>query len=115
MHNIQQRAFELEMNKAKEFYLLNQFENSFFHLERAHILGQRSVTSHTISHYWMLKISLRNKDFREILGQLIRIPLGVFGSSLGIVPNGNTGRSNVGILQRMDIPKDLKEVMQKED
>ncbi len=110
MNKIIKTAFEEEMQKAKEFYLKSDWNTCFLYLERAHILGQRNFISHTVNHWWMLKVGFKKKDSKEILGQIPRLLFGGITSLLGKAPIGNTGGANVGILQPMPIPKDLQEI-----
>ena len=56
----------------------------------------------------MLKVAFLSKDMKEILGQLFRLPLGIVGSLVGIVPIGNTGGSNVSAFKRMELPEDIR-------
>jgi hypothetical protein len=44
-------AFNIEMNNAMYLYDKNELDASFYHLERAHILGQSYIIPHTKSHY----------------------------------------------------------------
>ncbi len=111
MHQKLKEAFHRELKSGKELFFLSRFEESFSHLERAHILGQMDVMAHTISHYWMLRIAIRTKSWKDACGQIIRIPAGIVGSAVGIVPTGNTGGSNVSATKSMDIPKDLQEFL----
>jgi len=116
MKEILKSAFENEIQKGKTLFISGDFENSFHHFERAHILGQKFVVPHTISHFWMLKIGIKTKNLKEVIGQLIRIPAGIIGSSIGVVPIGNTGGSNVSATIEMEIPADLLEIIeQKKD
>tara|TARA_Y100001001_G_C7820671_1_gene243326 strand:- start:136 stop:477 length:342 start_codon:yes stop_codon:yes gene_type:complete len=101
--------FDNEIGDAKSFMKSEQYDKAFRHLERAHILGQKSLKLHTISHWYMLVIAIKTGDIKELVGQLIRLPLGIIGSSVGLVPTGNTGGANVPMFKRMDIPDDLKE------
>ena len=103
--------FVHEVDQAKSFINEKVYDKAFYHLERAHVIGQRSVILHAISHFYMLKIGILKRDFREIIGQLIRLPLGILGSAVGIVPTGNTGGSNVSAFVKMDIPEDLKKMI----
>ena len=84
---------------------------AFHHLERAHILGQRSTVQHVRVHMLMLSWGLRNHKAREVLGQLTR----VFGAAtktwLGLIPSGNTGGANVSPFRSMTIPDDLAELI----
>ena len=99
-------AFKLEMLEAKAFYLSKNYEKSFYHLERAHILGQRNYIPHVLNHWWMLKVGWKIRDFGEVFGQILRI-LGSAGSLVGVVPIGNTGGADVSATKPMPIPDDL--------
>lgn len=112
MNSKLRKYFNLEIEKAKNLIVKKDYEASFTHLERAHVLGQRYVIPHTISHWYMLKIGIAERNFKEVLGQLIRLPLGILGSLVGIVPTGNTGGSNVSAFQKMEITQDLLELME---
>jgi len=101
-----QTALNEEMQQAKSLYAQRQYLSCFERLERAHILGQRHYVPHVINHYWMLKVGLRRRDLREILGQTLRI-IGSAGSLIGAVPVGNTGGANVSPIKPMPIPADL--------
>lgn len=104
--------FNTEMDKAKSLIKVKEFDCAFSHLERAHVLGQKYVIPHTVSHWYMLKIGWKKRDLKEILGQLIRLPLGLVGSFVGIVPTGNTGGSNVSAFIKMDIPQEFLELLE---
>ncbi|MCF2856947.1 DUF3703 domain-containing protein [Pseudoalteromonas sp. SMS1] len=103
-------AFNDEMNIAKKYYATKQFTLCFKHLERAHILAQKYVIPHTLSHWWMLKVGLTTADKKEIAGQCTRIVASILFSRLW-VPVGNTGGSNVSALKKMPIPDDLKTLL----
>jgi len=108
MHKELKAAFEAEFSEGKKQFSEGQFEEAFHHFERAHVLGQSYVIPHTRTHIWMLIIGIRTGSFKEIIGQLVRIPMGFIGSSLGKVPVGNTGGANVKLSTKMPIPDDLK-------
>lgn len=101
-------AFKAELDKGKELLASGAYEQAFYHLERAHILGQRNYVTHVISHYWMLRVGLKAGDIQEVFGQVIRI-VGSAGSLIGKVPLGNSGRANVSPVKPMPIPEDLKQ------
>lgn len=101
------KAFESEMSLAKNKYKLGQYDDSFYHLERAHILGQSYIIPHTQSHWWMLKLGWKRSDFKEIFGQMTRIIASIVFSRIW-VPIGNTGGANVNPLKPMPVPEDLK-------
>lgn len=112
MNKNTKHVFQSLIIEAKRLIVEGQLQEAFQYLEKAHVIGQRYVIPHTISHWYMLKIGMLRKDFKEIFGQLIRIPLGILGSFIGAVPLGNTGGSNVSIFQKMDIPMELKEILE---
>ena len=103
-------AYCLEMDEAIRCYDLNELDSAFYHLERAHILGQSYIIPHTKSHWWMLKVGFKKHNFREVFGQVTRIIASVLFSKIW-VPMGNTGGSNVNPLKPMPIPEDLKKTL----
>jgi hypothetical protein len=104
-------AFESELGEAELRRRAGELDAAFRHLERAHILGQQYVATHVRTHVAMLRIGFVRRDAREIVGQLIRIPAAAIGSALGVPPGGNTGGANVGFFARMEIPPDLKALL----
>lgn len=81
------------------------------HLERAHILSQPWAWPHTRNHISMLALAIVQRDRREALGQVVRIIVAAPGSALGRYPEGNTGRTRVGLTQPMPMPADLAAVL----
>lgn len=55
----------------------------------------------------MLHWAIKNKDFREARGQLLRIVGAATKTVFGLVPEGNTGGSNVSPFTPMPIPQAL--------
>ncbi len=104
-------VFEKRIVNAKSLILANKLDEAFRELEIAHVLGQKYVVPHTISHLYMLRIGILKKDFKEVFGQLLRIPLGILGSLVGIVPTGNTGGSNVSAFKKMEISNEYKNLL----
>ena len=103
-------AFNSEIEKAIQLYENNKLEASFSHLERAHILGQSFIFPHAKSHWWMLKVGWKKRNFSEIFGQATRIIASILFSRIW-VPLGNTGGTNVNPLKLMPIPEDLKKIL----
>src|SRR3954470_14849273 len=81
------------------------------HLERAHVLSQPMAGPHVRTHVAMLGFGLRQRDGREIVGQLVRLVVAAPGTWTGRYPVGNTGGANVSALKPMPIPEDLKAVL----
>ncbi|RJF92356.1 DUF3703 domain-containing protein [Noviherbaspirillum saxi] len=111
-HELKQ-AFSSEMAAAIGLYRRGEFKQAFKHLEVAHVLGQRYVIPHVISHWWMLKIGVRHRSAREVFGQGVRIVLGALGSAIGIVPTGNTGGTDISMFKRLPIDRALLDVIGK--
>lgn len=103
-------AFSAEMNKARQYFQVGELEQAFSHLERAHILGQKSTIRHTYSHCWMLKVGIRRRDYREVFGQSLRLVAALIFSRVW-VPVGNTGGANVSPVKPMPIPEDLRQLL----
>jgi hypothetical protein len=80
-------------------------------LERAHILSQPWPWPHTVAHWRMLVLALRQRGWAEALGQVVRLAVAAPGSASGRYPPGNTGRASVGLRQPMPIPADLAKLL----
>ena len=98
------------MFKERAAFLHRDYSRCFHHLERAHILGQRSASKHTYSHWLMFRAGLQQRDFREVLGQVPRMLASLIFSRIW-VPLGNTGRSRVPAMKPMPIPEDLRALL----
>ena len=102
------RGFYLnELNLYRSSMRSGNLPQAWHHLERSHILGQSYPLEHTYSHWLMLKFGFRQRNVKEIFGQLIRLLIGGWKSFIDHVPLGNTGGSNVPPLKKMELPKDL--------
>lgn len=88
-------------------------EDSFHHLERAHVLGQASTWQHTRIHWRMFNLGLAMHSPREIWGQFVRIIGAATKTPLGVYPTGNTGGSDVWFFKPMPIPDDLAAIIEK--
>lgn len=89
----------------------DQAEQSFRHLERAHVLGQASTVQHVRVHLQMLRWALRHRVHREPAGQVLRIVGAATKTAFGWVPTGNTGGSNVSPITPMPVPPDLQRTL----
>ena len=100
-------AFRHEMEAARTAWRAGDPDAAFGFLERAHILGQRHLWPHVLTHLWMLRVGWRRRDGREIFGQVARLFATLPGALLGWVPAGNTGGANVSALRPMPIPAEF--------
>jgi hypothetical protein len=106
-------GFEFELNEARTAMRAKDRERAWRSLARAHILGQFFVGPHLRIHAWMFVYGLMTLNFREIFGQVPRLILAAPGSIFKRAPLGNTGLSNVGIFQPMEIQSDLQEILKR--
>ncbi|WP_240623935.1 DUF3703 domain-containing protein [Ahniella affigens] len=103
-------AYLAELNAAESDWFAGQHQSSFAHLERAHILSQKHTLAHTYVHWQMLRFGWAKRDWREILGQLLRLPAALTKSRFW-VPMGNTGGANVSAIKPMPVPEDLRAIL----
>jgi hypothetical protein len=100
-------AYRREMDAARAAWAAGDANATFGFLERAHILGQRHLVPHIVTHLWMLRVGWRRRDGREIFGQLLRLAATLPGALFGWVPAGNTGGANVSALRPMPMPPEF--------
>lgn len=98
---------EEELTTWREHRRAGRVAEAWAALERAHILSQPDAWLHTRVHLDMLAYAVALKDWPEFRGQIARIAVAGIGSRLGRAPIGNTGRSDVPILQPMSVAPDL--------
>ncbi|MFV8258905.1 DUF3703 domain-containing protein [Bdellovibrio bacteriovorus] len=103
--------FETELSKSLEFIKSKDFDSAWTALARAHILGQFDAIPHFKVHWHMFRLGIASLNTQEILGQIPRMILAIPGSLTGKAPKGNTGLSNVGIFEPMDVPEDLQKIL----
>lgn len=99
------------IERAREAMRRGDWERADALLERAHIVGQPSAVDHVRAHLWMLVCGWKQRDGREIVGQLWRLLVAGPASLTGRYPRGNTGRANVSAFVPMPIPSDLRELL----
>lgn len=102
-----------ELAAYREAFSKNELQTAWRHLERAHILAQAYPIEHTLVHWEMLKFGFRIKNYREVMGQIPRLIVGGVKSFVGKIPVGNTGGTNVPPLRPMEIPEDIRQILQK--
>ena len=111
IHTVMPKAlkpfYAAELLLAKNAFAAKHFQQSWRHLERAHILGQPYPLEHTAVHWKMLRFGISIKNTKEVFGQIPRLLVGGVKSFVGNIPVGNTGGANVPPLQPMEIPEDI--------
>jgi hypothetical protein len=113
MHKELRRAYEQEIKAATQQYDGNHLDKAYYHLERAHILGQSFTIPHMRAHWGMLKVGWRRRDVVEITGQVARI-LGAFLFSRIWVPVGNTGGARVPPFASMPLPEEFQALLKRD-
>lgn len=98
-----------ELQRATQAQADGQPEIAFQFLERAHVLGQSSTMQHVRVHWQMLRWGAAQKNLKEVLGQLFRLAGAATKTAFGLVPEGNTGGSNISPFKPLPIPTALAE------
>ncbi len=104
---------DLEFELADRYMTKGDLEQSFEHLENAHILGQYSTRHHVRSHYKMLLWAIKFNKPYELMGQVVRIIGAGTKTYIGLVPTGNTGGSNVSPLKTLPLSSAHEKVIRR--
>ena len=113
-HSFGQRIRPLvqaELDAARRARAQRDAAGEFARLERAHVLSQSDTLLHVRVHAEMLLWGMRERQVTEIFGQLVRIAGAATKTMVGLVPQGNTGGTNVSALRRMAVPPDLQRTL----
>lgn len=108
------KAYWAYRQMARDHEAAGRWDAAFSCLEAAHILGQRRTSLHVGAHVAMLGLAWREREMKEVAGQILRIAAAALITWLW-APAGNTGRSNVSALQEMPLPEDLRELLADRD
>ncbi|MBB6522009.1 DUF3703 domain-containing protein [Pseudoteredinibacter isoporae] len=100
-------AFEQCMQEAQRLFDQQDWQACFYLLENAHVLGQKNIGAHTLSHYWMLRVGWKQRNWKEIWGQLFRMVASPIITPIW-VPLGNTGGAGVSAIKPMPLREELK-------
>lgn len=101
------KAFYNQLELGKIALKDNNFKQAYYRFENAHILGQKHLFRHTLSHFWMLYFGVKTNNLKEIIGQVFRI-IAALLFTLIWVPKGNTGGTNVSPIKTIPIKKELQ-------
>jgi hypothetical protein len=102
-----------KLSEANKLFKNNNDDAGFKALEDAHVIGQYSTFYHTQVHYEMLTFGLKRKDLKEVLGQILRLIGALTKTAIGLLPDGNTGGSNVSPFKAMPISDANKVILEK--
>ena len=83
-------------------------EERWRYLEAAHVVGQTRFVPHLKTHARMLALAWHTRDWPEVAGQMLRLALVPLGHTLGRLPLGNPGRSNVSAFRPFAVREDLQ-------
>ena len=104
-------AYDTAMAAARASLARSAPSAALEQLERAHVLGQCDLGRHWRVHVTMLRAAWAPRDARELRGQLLRLSLVPLGHLFGRLPLGNTGRSDVSAFAPMEVPAELKRLL----
>lgn len=104
-------AYRIAMSESRAARERGDLDAAFAALERAHVLGQRHLVPHFVTHLHMLRIGKQRRDAREIAGQLLRLFATLPGWLTGWVPKGNTGGANVSAIRPMPLDGQTAELL----
>lgn len=99
--------FYNQLQLGKTALKSTNYQSVFYHFENAHILGQKHVWRHTLSHFWMFVYGIKTKDIKEITGQIFRMIASLIFTLIW-VPLGNTGGANISPIKPIPIRKELQ-------
>ena len=100
-----------ELEAVKDNLQQDNLQNAWHHLERAHIIAQKYPCEHTFVHWKMLQFGIKIKSTKEVVGQIPRLLVGGVKSFVDYIPIGNTGGAKVPPVKKMEIPEDIKEIL----
>ena len=104
-------ALEREVEAAALARRAGDPARAFAHLERAHILSQRHAWLHCRVHAAMWRWAWWQTDVRELAGQVPRMVAALVFSRIW-VPTGNTGGARVSAFKPMQVPADLRALVE---
>jgi hypothetical protein len=99
-------ALNAELTLANAARAQRDSSGEFHHLENAHVLGQRSTRLHIKVHLLMMLWGRRNGSLKEVAGQLFRTIGAATKTAIGLIPDGNTGGSNVSPFKPLPLSKE---------
>ncbi|NWL77012.1 hypothetical protein DM872_09125 [Pseudomonas taiwanensis] len=103
-------AIDQAFQQANQALAAHEPDRAWPWLERVHILTQRLALAHTSSHWLMLRAGWQQGDYREVLGQALRMPAALLFSRIW-VPFGNTGRARVSAFKPMPMAEELRQLL----
>ncbi|MFQ3247746.1 MAG: hypothetical protein ACI9WC_003926 [Arenicella sp.] len=83
----------------------------FQYLENAHVMVQESTYWHVKVHVLMFLWAVRNAQLKELVGQSFRIVGAATKTAFGLVPQGNTGGTNVSPFKTMPIKAEYQAII----
>nr|WP_250126844.1 DUF3703 domain-containing protein [Chroococcidiopsis sp. CCMEE 29] len=106
------KQFKAELGRAKTAIAAQDYGTAWNALQRAHILGQRDAIPHTIAHWNMLKLAWKQRDFREVAGQILPALLATPLTPLfGQLRSLRGGKASVNDSGKMAISEDIQRIL----
>ena len=104
------QAFEASMVAGKAALQAGEMANAYAAFERAHVLGQPRTGQHLRAHLGFLRWAVRQRDLRELFGQLTRIVAALLFTRIWL-PTGNTGGARVSAFRPMPVSDELARLL----
>lgn len=102
-----------ELDLAKKATKEGRANVAFVHLENAHVLGQESTYWHVKVHVLMFLWGIRERQIKEVIGQILRIVGAATKTAFGLVPQGNTGGVNISPFKSLAIKPEHADILLK--
>ena len=105
---------QIRMLFQKEYELYKKSESNdeeWFRLERLHVIGQMFFFLHFKVHFLMLSLAIKQVNFNEIIGQIMRLCLVIPGHLFQRLPRGNVGSTRVSAFTAMPISEELQSLL----
>ena len=102
-----------ELENYSEHFINRNLQKAWYHLERAHIIGQQYPCQHTYVHFKMLLFGFKIKNTKEVISQIPRLLVGGVKSFVGKIPVGNPGGANVPPLKSFPIEQEIQDIFVK--
>ena len=114
MKTQRQNRFETELKQAKIAIAQQDFDTAWTALQRAHMLSQQEAIAHTTTRWHMLSLAWKQRDFKEIRGQviptLLAFPLTLF---VGKFRTQRGGKANTQSADQPSIPDDIRQPIER--
>ncbi len=72
-------VYQEQLALGKAALQKNNFQKSLYHLENSHDIGQKNIFKHARSHFWLLILGVKTKNYKKIILQFFLIIAALLG------------------------------------